>query len=135
MILRTVKAVPEYGKRKERRSTVGGKVGGGAPSPQATNDDENANKVCREPLVVNFELYRPRTGFFPQNKLNVLVRRFKLYYCEKFSDYKIVKRSRALTLKRQKWSLYLYRLIPQKRLCLLEEFKLHMLRLENGICP
>ena len=47
VILRTVKAVPEYGKRKQRRSTVGGEGGGGAPSTQATNDDENANKVKR----------------------------------------------------------------------------------------
>ena len=47
MILRTVKAVPEYGKRKTRRSTVGGKGGEGVPSTEVTNDDENANnKVC-----------------------------------------------------------------------------------------
>ena len=46
MILRTVKAVPEYGKRKTRRSTVGEKGGEGAPTPQVTSDDENANKVC-----------------------------------------------------------------------------------------
>ena len=63
MILRTVKAVPEYGKRKERRSTVGGEGGRGAPYPQAMNDDENANKVCRRQIffsrsmmAVNFEL-------------------------------------------------------------------------------
>lgn len=50
VILRTVKAVPEYGKDKQRRSTAGGEGGGGALSTQATNDDENANKVCNQEI-------------------------------------------------------------------------------------
>jgi len=50
VILRTVKAVPEYGKGKQRRSTAGGEGGGGALSTQATNDDENANKVCNQEI-------------------------------------------------------------------------------------
>ncbi|KAL9958922.1 hypothetical protein ACROYT_G035999 [Oculina patagonica] len=43
VILRTVKAVPDYGKRKSRRSTVGGKGGEGVPTAQVTGEDENAN--------------------------------------------------------------------------------------------
>ena len=65
VILRTVKAVPEYGKGKQRRSTVGGEVRGGAPFPQATNDDENANKVNRhdhEGRSILSSLIRPRTA-------------------------------------------------------------------------
>ena len=62
VILRTVKAVPEYGKRKQRRSTVGGEGGGGTPSPQATNDDENANKVNTIMMEVNFELCDPTSS-------------------------------------------------------------------------
>lgn len=74
VILRTVKAVPEYGKRKSRRSTVGGEGGGGAPSSQATNDDENANsQVCweeikrsfsvgRTDMAANFELNEPTSN-------------------------------------------------------------------------
>ena len=58
VILRTVKAVPEYGKRKQRRSTVGGEGGVGGPTPRATNDDENANKV----KLGKFELNDPTSN-------------------------------------------------------------------------
>ena len=69
MILRTVKAVPEYGKQKQRRSTVGGEGGRGGPFHQATNDDENANKVCiqqiffgRTMMADNFKLNDPTSN-------------------------------------------------------------------------
>ena len=42
VILRTVKAVPEYGKRKPRKSTAGGEGTAFPPFPEVM-DDENAN--------------------------------------------------------------------------------------------
>lgn len=53
MILRTVKAVPEYGKRKSRHSVVGGK-GGEANSPPQAPPDENANEVSRGTFEITF---------------------------------------------------------------------------------
>ena len=44
VILRTVKAVPEYGKRKPKHSTVRGEGEEVKPPPQAI-PDENGNKV------------------------------------------------------------------------------------------
>ena len=44
MILRTVKAVPEYGKGKSRHSAVGGEDGEVSP-PLQTIPDENENQV------------------------------------------------------------------------------------------
>jgi len=45
VILRTVKAVPEYGKRKKSRHSTAGGVGGEDNSPPQATSDENENKV------------------------------------------------------------------------------------------
>ena len=56
VILRTVKAVPEYGKRKKsRHSTPGGEGGEDNSPPQATSD-ENDNKV-EKPFEIRFVMF------------------------------------------------------------------------------